>query len=47
MYRFADKALIDESFAGGKPLEKFLTELFGGKIPDTNNQIKFIEEVKK
>ena len=47
MYRFADKALIDESFAGGKPLEKFLTELFGGKIPDTNNQIKFIEEVKE
>lgn len=47
MYRFAGKALIDENFAGGKPLEKFLTELFGGKIPDINNQIKFIDEVKK
>lgn len=46
MYRFADKALIDETFYGGKPLEEFLGKLFIGKIPDTRNQIKFIEEVK-
>lgn len=46
MYRFADKALSDETFAGGKPLEKFLSELFIGKLPDTNNQLKFIDEVK-
>jgi len=46
MYRFADKALSDDSFAGGKPLEKFLSELFEDKIPDTNNQLRFIGEVK-
>jgi three-Cys-motif partner protein len=46
MYRFADKALSDDSFAGGKPLEKFLSELFEEKLPDTNNQLKFIDEVK-
>lgn len=46
MYRFADKALVDNTFKGGKPLEEFLTNLFGGKTPDTKNQIKFIEEVK-
>ncbi len=46
MYRFADKALIDETFYGGKPLEEFLSSLFRGKMPDTKNQIKFIEEVR-
>ena len=46
MYRFADKALVDDSFAGGRPLEKFLSELFRGKLPDTDNQLKFINEVK-
>lgn len=46
MYRFADKALSDDSFVGGKPLEKFLSELFEGIIPDTNNQVRFIEEIK-
>ncbi len=47
MYRFANKALIDEGFAGGKPLEEFLKELFVGKMPDTNNQIKFIDAIKE
>ena len=47
MYRFADKALSDEEFAGGEALELFLTELFGNKIPEITNQIRFIEEVKK
>lgn len=46
MYRFADKALLDDTFAGGRPLEKFLSELFRGKLPDTDNQLKFINEVK-
>ena len=46
MYRFADKALLDDSFIGGRPLEKFLSELFKGKLPDTDNQLKFINEVK-
>ncbi|MDP4283148.1 MAG: three-Cys-motif partner protein TcmP [Bacteroidota bacterium] len=46
MYRFADKALSDENFFGGKPLEKFLSELFGGELPDTKNQLIFINEVK-
>ena len=46
MYRFADKALMDDRFAGGKPLEKFLTELFMGELPNTNNQLKFINEVR-
>lgn len=46
MYRFADKALSDYSFAGGRPLEKFLSELFEQEIPDTNNQLRFIDEVK-
>lgn len=47
MYRFADKALMDETFYGGRPLEEFLSHLFGGKLPNTQNQIKFIEEVRK
>ncbi|MBI5370475.1 MAG: three-Cys-motif partner protein TcmP [Sphingobacteriales bacterium] len=47
MYRFADKALADDGFIGGKPLEKFLTELFKDELPDTNNQFRFIEEVKR
>lgn len=47
MYRFADKALVDETFYGGKPLEEFLNSLFGGKVPNTQNQIKFIDEIKQ
>ncbi len=47
MYRFVGKALTDETFAGGKPLEEFLTELFSGKIPDIKNQINFINDVKE
>lgn len=47
MYRFADKARTDEDFLGGQALEIFLSELFGKKIPDTDNQIKFIDEVKQ
>ncbi len=47
MYRFADKALTDEKFSGGKPLEEFLKELFGNKVPDANNQIRFINAVKE
>ena len=47
MYRFADKALVDQSFSGGKPLEEFLRELFGGSMPDTNNQIRFIDHVRE
>jgi three-Cys-motif partner protein len=47
MYRFADKAITDQSFSGGKPLEEFLTKLFGNKLPDTNNQIRFINAVKE
>ncbi len=46
MYRFADKALIDENFAGGRPLEKFLSKLFENRMPDSSNQMKFIDEVK-
>lgn len=47
MYRFAGKAMSDEDFAGGQALEKFLTELFGDKMPETTNQVKFIQEVKQ
>jgi three-Cys-motif partner protein len=47
MYRFADKALTDETFTGGKPLEEFLKTLFGNKLPDTNNQIRFINAIKE
>jgi len=45
MYRFAEKA-ITESFKGGETLERFLTELFGGKIPDTTDTVKFILSIK-
>lgn len=47
MYRFAGKALVGQGFSGGKPLEEFLRELFGGSMPDTNNQIRFIDHVRE
>jgi len=46
MYRFAEKA-ITENFRGGEALEKFLAELFGGKIPDTTDAINFILSIKQ
>lgn len=47
MYRFAEKALVDKDFSGGRPLEEFLRELFGETMPDTKNQIRFIESIKQ
>jgi three-Cys-motif partner protein len=46
MYRFAEKA-ITEGFKGGEALEKFLTELFGGELPDTTDPLKFILSIKQ
>lgn len=46
MYRFAEKAMY-ENFRGGEALEKFLTELFGGELPDTTDIIKFILSIKQ
>lgn len=42
MYRFAQKSLTATDFPGGKPLEKFLTELYGGQMPDVATSRKFI-----
>lgn len=42
MYRFAEKSLTSVDFPGGKPLEKFLTELYGGQMPDVTTSRKFI-----
>lgn len=46
MYRFAEKAIL-EGFEGGEALERFLSELFGGSLPDTTDPIKFIISVKQ
>lgn len=46
MYRFAGKA-INDYLGGAKALEKFLTELFGGNLPDITNIIKFIISIKE
>jgi three-Cys-motif partner protein len=45
MYRFAEKAIY-ENFKGGEALEKFITELFGGELPNTTDVIKFILSIK-
>lgn len=45
MYRFAGK-VMDESYKGGEALERFLTELFEGELPDTTDAIKFILSIK-
>ncbi len=46
MYRFAEKVITD-IFKGGEALEKFLVELFEGRIPDTTDVIKFILSIKQ
>lgn len=43
MHRFAGKALKDEDFTEGVHIEEFITELFGGEIPDIKSQIAFIK----
>jgi hypothetical protein len=48
MYRFADKAMNDgDNFPGGKPLEKFLSILFGEERPNTNSSREFIESLNE
>ena len=46
MYRFTNKAMKEADFPGGKPLEKFVKELFGDLKPDLASAIKYIDSLK-
>lgn len=46
MYRFANKALTDEDYAGGIRLREFLTPLFKSEISSYNTPDDFIDQLK-
>jgi len=45
MYRFANKSLRDEDYAGGMPLREFLTTISKSEI-DYNSPDDFIDQLK-
>ncbi|WP_426670539.1 three-Cys-motif partner protein TcmP [Mucilaginibacter sp. McL0603] len=47
MYMFTNKAISEDNFPGGKPLQLFIRELFGSKTPDLTSELKYINSLTK
>ncbi|MEO6978719.1 MAG: three-Cys-motif partner protein TcmP [Mucilaginibacter sp.] len=45
MYMFTNKAISEDKFPGGKPLQLFIKELFGVESPDMNSELKYINSL--
>jgi len=47
MYMFTNKAISDDDFPGGKPLQVFIRELFGLDSPDLKSELKYINSLTR
>jgi three-Cys-motif partner protein len=47
MYMFTNKAISDDVFPGGKPLQALIKELFGTESPVLTSELKYIESLTK
>jgi len=47
MYMFTNKAISEDKFPGGKPLQLFIRELFGTESPDLKSELKYINSLTK
>lgn len=47
MYRFTGKAISDEDFPGGKPLQALVKELFGAGTPSLKSELQYINSLTK
>lgn len=45
MYMFTNKAISEDSFPGGKPLQIFIRELFGIESPNLTSELKYISSL--
>lgn len=47
MYIFTNKAISEDKFPGGKPLQLFIRELFGAGAPSLDSELKYIDSLTK
>lgn len=45
MYMFTNKAISEDVFPGGKPLQLFIKELFGNEVPNLVSQLQYIKSL--
>jgi len=45
MYMFTNKAISEDNFPGGKPLQGFIRELFDTESPNLNSELKYINSL--
>ena len=47
MYMFTNKAISEDNFPGGKPLQLFIKELFGIETPDLTSELRYINSLTR